>query len=77
MKTTPIIGQKSGRGERVLWKPDFVLCVIPFDFINLRYSPHFQWFWFSAGVGVLTGNACLRFWIQLELGGKKKTRDFK
>jgi hypothetical protein len=30
MKTTPIIGQKSGRGERVLWKPDFVLCVIPF-----------------------------------------------
>ncbi len=25
-------------------------CVIPFlIFINLTYSPHFQWFWFSAG----------------------------
>ncbi len=39
-------------------------------FINLRYMPHFQWFWFSAagwGFGLLM-HAFKGFWIQLQLG---------
>jgi len=34
------------------------ICIIPFViFINLKFTPHFHWFWFSAlgwGVGVLS-----------------------
>jgi hypothetical protein len=67
--------KKSGRIERVLWKPDFVLYRFLFlIFINLRYSPHFQWFWF--GGWVLTDNACLKVLDTARTGRKEKFKRF-
>jgi hypothetical protein len=55
--------KKSRRTKRILWKLNFILlCNSVFDFINLKFSPQFHWFWFSAVGWDLVSDACFS-WV--------------
>jgi CDP-diglyceride synthetase len=66
--------KKSRRTKRILWKLNFILlCNSVFDFINLKFSPQFHWFWFSAVLaGIWSSDACFTsFGYSTELGRAK------
>jgi hypothetical protein len=66
--------KKSRRTKRILWKLNFIL-LCNSVLINLKFSPQFHWFWFSAIMGFgLVMHALQVFWLQTNWEERKLKR---